>query len=221
MQQRQLPRPARAGRGPTTAARVLIPGVVATTAVVVLTAMVLAGCGGSAGAGNGVATADAGKSGGSTATTVARKDRQQSALEFARCMREHGVDMPDPQVGEGGLIKVGPAEGATPGQAMEIDEEADKACRHLLGQGLQDGADVQVDPEQQERALQFARCMREHGVDMPDPQFDGGGVGFQLRVGEGLDPSSPTFQEAREACKQYFGPADDGGAGSVQRREGA
>ena len=226
MKQRQRPRPARAGRGNTAAARVLIPGVVGVTAVVVLAALALAACGGSAGADKEVATAGSGKSGGSgksTATTVAKKDRQQSALEFARCMREHGVDMADPQVGEDGLVKVGPAEGATPGKAIEIDEEADRACRHLLGTGLQDGANVQIDPKEQERALQFARCMREHGVDMPDPRFEGGGIGFQIGGAGGIDPSSPTFKEAQEACKQYFGPGGggEGGEGTVQRRGAA
>ena len=213
MKQRQRPRPARAGRGNTTAARVLIPGVVGITAVVVLAAFVLAGCGGSAGADRDVASGGSGKS---TASTVKKKDRQQAALDFARCMREHGVDMPDPQVGEDGLVKLGPGDGATPGQAMEIDKEADKACRHLLGEGLQDGPRGKPDPKEQERALKFARCMREHGANVPDPKFEGGGTAFE--IGEGFDPSSPSFREAQEACKQYFGPGGDSGDSGVTPR---
>ena len=203
--QRQRPRPARAGRGNTTAARVLIRGVVGVTAVVVLVAMVLAGCGGSAGADRDVAS---GGSDRSTATTTKKKDRQQSALEFARCMREHGVDMPDPRIGEDGLVTIGPGEGPTPGQEMQVNPAAEKACRHLLGEGLQDGAGAKPDPKEQERALKFARCMREHGVNVPDPRFEGGGTAFE--IGEGFDPSSPTFKEAQQACKQYFGPGGDG-----------
>ncbi len=213
MKQRQRPRPAGAGRGNTAAARIFIPGVVGITAVVVMAAMVLAGCGGSAGADRDVATGDSRKS---TATTAKKKDRQQSALEFARCMREHGVDMPDPKVGEDGLVTVGPGEGPTPGQEMQIDPEAEKACRHLLGEGLQDGPGGKPDPKEQERALKFARCMREHGVNVPDPKFEGGGTAFE--IGEGFDPSSPTFKEAQEACKQYFGPGGDAGPGGVSRR---
>ncbi len=221
MKQRQRPRPARAGRGNTTTARLLTQGVVGATAVVVLAAIVLAGCGGSAGADKGVATAS-GKSDKSTATTVKKKDRQQSALEFARCMREHGVDMPDPTVGEDGLIKVGPADaGGQPGQATPINEDALKACQHLLGEGLQDGDAPKIDPEEQDRALKFAQCMREHGVDMPDPDFSGGGVGFKIIEGGALDPSSPTFRDAQEACKQFFGPADGGGGAGVQERSNA
>ena len=208
MQQRHRPRPARAGRGNTTAARVLIPGVVGVTAMVVLAAMALAGCGGSAGADRNVATAGSDRG---TATTVKKKDRQQSALEFARCMREHGIDIPDPQTGEDGLVKIGPAPGAGPSEATPIDEEADKACRHLLGEGLEDGGHITADPKEQERALEFAQCMRERGVDMPDPDFNGGGIGFRIDGGQGLDPSSPTFKEAQDACRQFFGPPGGGG----------
>jgi predicted small secreted protein len=212
MNQRQRPRPARAGRGNTTAARVLIPGVVTVTAVVVLAAMVLAGCGGSAGAGRDVASGGSDKA---TATTAKKKDRQQSALEFARCMRENGVDMPDPKVGEDGLIVVGPGEGPTPGQEMQLNAEAEKACRPLLGEGLQDGPGTKPDPKEQERALEFARCMRDHGVNVPDPKFEGGGTAFE--IGEGFDPSSPTFKEAQQACRQYFGPGGDGDPGVSKR----
>ena len=33
-------------------------------------------------------------------------DPEEAALAFAQCMREHGVDMPDPQVGSNGEFRV-------------------------------------------------------------------------------------------------------------------
>ncbi len=64
----------------------------------------------------------------------------------------------------------------------------------------------------QEQALAFSKCMRDHGIDMPDPQFstDGGGA-FSISVG-GPDGTGPTtngplvdfnskeFKAASEAC---------------------
>src|SRR5919109_1855174 len=40
-----------------------------------------------------------------------------------------------------------------------------------------------IDPR--DAALAFAQCMRDHGVDMPDPQFSGDGQsgGFTFNVG--------------------------------------
>ena len=47
--------------------------------------------------------------------------------------------------------------------------------------------------------LAFAQCMREHGVDIPDPQFgEGGGAGLRLRSS---NPNDPKFREAEEACR--------------------
>ena len=57
----------------------------------------------------------------------------------------------------------------------------------------------------QETMLEFASCMREHGVDMPDPDFSGGGARMQFRAGAGgVDPESPTFQKAQEACQEIL-----------------
>ena len=59
--------------------------------------------------------------------------------------------------------------------------------------------------EMQETMLEFAACMREHGVDMPDPDFSGGGARMQFRAGAGgVDPESPTFQKAQEACQDII-----------------
>ena len=54
-----------------------------------------------------------------------------------------------------------------------------------------------------EGALKYAKCMREHGIDMPDPTFDENG-GAQIRIGRGsgIDPEDPKFQKAQEACRK-------------------
>jgi hypothetical protein len=57
--------------------------------------------------------------------------------------------------------------------------------------------------------LSFAKCMREHGVDMPDPQFseNGGGGFFPAGPGGGqggVNPDSPTFREAQKACGEIL-----------------
>jgi len=55
--------------------------------------------------------------------------------------------------------------------------------------------------------LDYARCMREHGVDMPDPTFDENG-GAQMRLGKGLNPESAKFQAAQKACEKFMkGPS--------------
>jgi hypothetical protein len=200
-------------------------GVVVAAAAAAAVALLAAGCGGSAGAeADGVATAGGSKGTGSADATAAGKeqtDPQQAGLDFARCMREHGVDMPDPQISADGgetTIRVGPPPGSVDGDAAAGGtagpppgfEEADKACRHFLDDLVQDKAGP-MGPEAQDRMLKFTQCMRDHGVDMPDPDFSGGGGGFRAKIGPGgVDPSSETFKEAQKACGALFGPDGPG-----------
>lgn len=50
-------------------------------------------------------------------------------------------------------------------------------------------------------ALKFSQCMRSHGVtSFPDP---GSGGSLEITPGSGINPQSPAFQTAQQACKQY------------------
>lgn len=180
--------------------------------------LLAAGCGGaSEGATDGIASAgDAGSA--KPASGKTKVDAEQAGLDFARCMREHGVDVPDPQAGEGGMVMIGPGPGEVQGGSRSGPpagfEEADKACRHFL-EGLIGDGPGPLDAAEQDRALKFAQCMRDHGVDMPDPDFSGGGVRITIGGGPGsaTGPDSETFKAAQKACGGLFGPA--GGASAA------
>ena len=63
--------------------------------------------------------------------------------------------------------------------------------------------------------LAYAECMRDHGIDMPDPDFSGDGGAFRMGVGaDGMDPNDEKFKEADEACNDKLG---DIGGGPVRR----
>jgi hypothetical protein len=178
-----------------------------------------AACGGSGpGDGNGVASIQtaADKNSGSGSASGAKNDKpetnpEDAMLAFARCMRENGVDMPDPDTSGGaGVVtfRAGPASG---GQRIDADSDtfgkAHDTCKHLMG----DAGPMNLTPEQQQemqdQALAFSRCMREHGVNMPDPSFGGEGqVMMKIGPDDGLDPNDPEFQEAQQACGSAFGP---------------
>jgi len=69
--------------------------------------------------------------GGDPEATAGTGDQQakfrEAALKFTRCMREHGVDMPDPQPGQGGgMMFRGP--GGGPGDQAKM-ESAQKGCQ--------------------------------------------------------------------------------------------
>jgi hypothetical protein len=175
-----------------------------------LLAAVLAACSGGGAAPSGVATLEdpaasaAPDASSSPAASVAPED---AMLAFAKCMREHGVDMPDPVVNADGGMTV--QVGGPDSKPMDVKamQAADEACKHLMPT-RPDGGPSQMTPEQQDAMLDFAKCMREHGVDMPDPEFGtGGGI---MIGGDGIAFDSPTFKAADEACRSIMTDAMPG-----------
>lgn len=145
--------------------------------------------------------------------------REEAQLEFAECMRGHGVDMPDPKPGQRGMT-FGTTRSGSGGEdkasvGINPDDPTTKKALEACESKMPD-VGAEISPEQEEKfkeaALAFAECMREHGVDMPDPRFAGKGkVSIQIKKG-GLDPNSPAFKAAQEACqKKVPGGAPLGG----------
>jgi hypothetical protein len=170
-------------------------------AVVPLLALTLAGCGGH-GRKPGVATV--GGTGKANPSPTASVDPQTALLNFARCMREHGVDMPDPD--SDGKVTIMASGGSTSGNKTQVDA-AQAACRQYMPNG---GAPPSMSPEELDQLRKFAQCMREHGVQMADPDANNGGLSIAGGTGRtegspGLDKrqslDDPNFKAAQEACK--------------------
>jgi hypothetical protein len=133
-------------------------------------------------------------------------------------MRDHGIDMPDPQTGPGGgqtgTVEINPKNEAG-------FQAADTACRHFLAGITRDAGGKQMSAEEQQAFLDFAACMRDHGVAMADPQFESGGMSIRIGGDDGegakVDPQSPAFKNAEDACQHILTDAgiDKPGAGST------
>jgi hypothetical protein len=178
----------------------------------VAAALTLGACGGNSGNGG-------------TNTTSGADKAFQGALKFAQCMRQHGVDVPDPQrVGTGG-IKLS-------GGHMNINDPktkaAQSACQHYMNVGGGQTVDPAKRAKLQQAALKYASCMRKHGVNMPDPQMSSNGgvtMTFHSATGKpsskaspGPDPNSPAFKSADQACNHLLG--DKGGHASTDTEQG-
>jgi hypothetical protein len=153
-----------------------------------------------------VAACGADPSGNGGSATDRETKMQDAALKYARCMRENGVDMPDPKFRKGGMTMTGP-KGVAPGKV----DKADKACRKYLEAVKPPEMSEEQQKEFRTAALANARCMREHGIDMPDPTFGPDG-GAQVRIGpgSGIDPESAKFKAAQKACESTMPKPPDG-----------
>jgi hypothetical protein len=191
----------------------MIPARRPILALVRLAAGAAAACSGGGATPSGVATLDdpassaTPGSSGSPKPSVAPED---AMLAYAKCMREHGIDMPDPVVNADGGMTV--SIGAAGGKPIDVTkmQAATEACKDLMP--APEGGPMQMTPEQQDAMLAFAKCMREHGVDMPDPEFGTGGgpVIIDGSGGKGIAFDSPTFKAADEACRSIMTDAMPG-----------
>jgi hypothetical protein len=125
---------------------------------------------------------------------ISQSEVQEAGVKYARCMREHGLDVPDPQGGAGGLR----------GMLVDDDQrdrpgfrEAEQDCRKHL-EGLVSQISDEQRQELEQGRLKFARCMRDEGFDVPDPQPGAGGGEGPLG---GLDPEDPRVQKAMDKCQ--------------------
>ncbi|WP_067827612.1 hypothetical protein [Actinomadura kijaniata] len=161
----------------------------ALTALPLVLALTLTGCGGDGGDDGGVASAGGGQ--GTKAAASPSMNRDEMGQKFAECMRKNGVHVDDPQPGKGVqmlLDKKVPK--ATVDKAME-------ACRQF--NPMQNSAGG-VNPKMEERNRKFAECMRANGVEkFPDPKPGQRGVQIGPEVGE-----DPDFQTAQGKCRSVL-----------------
>ena len=167
-----------------------------TTALssVLLTALVLSACGGGGGGGDDDGVASLGgdaQDGDTTATTLSEEEAEEAMLDWAACMREQGIDMPDPQVSADGGVSVQIGGSATVDddddaaddgaqQGAPPDRDAFEAARDECGDPPMLGGEISEEDraEMEAMGLEFAECMRDNGVeDFPDPDFSATGPG--------------------------------------------
>lgn len=162
-----------------------------------LAAVLAAGCGSDPGTDD-VATAQSG----SASPSASANGVADKARKYAECMRENGVpDFPDPKPdGSFDLKSIG----------GNIDREkiktATAACQDVRPDG---GVRPELDPAQQEQLLKWAQCMRDNGVDVPDPDPNGSGSLFEQG---GIELDDPTVQKAMEACQGQLDAVRGGGS---------
>jgi hypothetical protein len=189
---RRRSRPARAGLLTLVLAAVAALGLLASS------------CGGSSG--EGVAQVD------STQTTTTGSDspnvsKRAALVAYSACMRENGLpNFPDPKPSGGGLsLSFGPENGIDVSSPQF--KTAQQACKKLLANLGEQSPQEQA--EQLQQAREYSACMRENGApNFPDPKAGADG-GTEFNLGPSVDPSSPQFKAAENACRQLERRAGD------------
>jgi hypothetical protein len=144
-----------------------------------------------------------------SASASSSSSRYQAQLNFAKCMRSHGVNVPDPS------SNGGPPAGGGLQQLRSSPnfQPALNACQKQLGQAFGFANLTAAQRAQfQQAAVKFAQCMRSHNVNIPDPTGGGaGGPGIFQNITP-TERNSPAFQTAFTACRSSL-PQRPGGGG--------
>jgi hypothetical protein len=123
-------------------------------------------------------------------------------LAHSQCMRDHGVeDWPDPVFTDGDSDIRLPE-----GFDLESPEvrEAEAECASVRqgaepGSGGDDRADRDAVEAEMDAMLEFAACMRDQGIDFPDPVLGEDGISGPAGP---LDGDQASFDQAREICEE-------------------
>jgi hypothetical protein len=145
--------------------------------------LALVGCGASGQSQNGVASAS-GEGDTKPAATASASSGSEDLTRWTKCLRDNGVDVQDPDSTTGAIKMPGNGDGPALQAAME------KCKQYNSGASGSTGVDPN-DPEQQQYRLRFAQCMRDKGIDWPDPV-----PGQPLKAPQ----VTPQLREAMDRC---------------------
>lgn len=186
-----------------------------TLGALCILAATIAGC--SAGSGNsGPGSAavaslsgQSGRSGGALQPPTTQQS-DQDMVEFAQCMRAHGVAMSDPfhRPGHNGLSIDMPTQDAATRPAYT-------KCIHFIQAIIDDklaGAAAQAGPHLA-ALTRYAQCMRSHDIGLLDPTAQGQvNLGSVAGISSDFGRYSPQFRAADTVCRHFLpaGVSDDG-----------
>jgi hypothetical protein len=165
-----------------------------------------------------------GNDGNGGAASASGQDKAfEGALKFSQCMRDHGVDMPDPKRdSNGGIMLTGPPGGKRTKLGDPKMEAAQSACQKYMDTGGGPPLDPAAQAKLQDAFVAYAGCMRGKGIDMPDPKVGSHGVEMRITKGQagpgkgtsaGPAPDSPAFKAADTACHHFLAGVEKMGKG--------
>ena len=117
--------------------------------------------------------------------------------QFAVCARAHGIPVPDPN-------SQGEISGSQQLKQQYQNTPQGQATLRACGSYLKRAATqlTQANTQQSRQATLLAvRCMRAHGIPVPDPGPDGQ---INPAAAASINKSSPQFQQAQQACAHLF-----------------
>ena len=144
------------------------------------------------------------------------KTDEEIATDFTECMRDEGFELPDPELNADGSVNVEAIRDnliADPNfdfQSRKTQQSLQKCVPLLEGATFVQQPSEEELVEFQDNLLQFAGCLREEGLDVPDPDFNDGTNGVRTMLAE-VDLTDSKVQAIIAKCQSTFTDGEGGG----------
>lgn len=138
---------------------------------------------------------------------------EEITTNFTVCMRDHGLDVPDPELNADGSIDWEDIK-----QAINQDPKSNKSskaleeCLPLLeGATFSEKKAPEDEIELQDDLLAFAQCLRDEGIDVLDPDFSGDPRAGMADVKQALKRANAKVERGFDLCNELvFGAGKSG-----------
>jgi hypothetical protein len=138
---------------------------------------------------------------------------EERTTQFTVCLRDHGLNIPDPELNADGSVDLGALKSSfDQGANIKQSPKALDECLPLLEGATFSKKDSAEDEIQlQDDLLAFSQCLRNEGIDVPDPDFSGdprAGMGAIKGI---LKGASPRVERGFNLCNErVFGSKTSG-----------
>jgi hypothetical protein len=141
-------------------------------------------------------------------TTTPKLTDEEITTNFAACLREHGFTVPDPELNRDGTVNLSAMRESLIQNPKFNRQNAEirqvmRDCLPLL----QEATFVQErssedEIELQDNLLEFAQCLRDNGIKVPDPDFSNGVRASMGSLFQGINMNSANSQEGLAECRE-------------------
>ena len=137
-------------------------------------------------------------------SSTSDKTDEQITTNFTVCLRDHGTNIPDPELNADGSIDLGTLkESFDVGPKDSRSSKALEECLPLLAEAtFSQGANEEDEIQLQDDLLAFIQCLRDEGIDVPDPDFSGDPRAGMGAVKESLKGASGRVERSMNLCNE-------------------
>ena len=146
-------------------------------------------------------------------TDTANPTDEELTTNFTVCLRDHELNIPDPVLNADGSVDLGAlkqsfdqySNGKRSSQALD-------ECLHLLDGATFSKKDSPEDEIQlQDDLLAFTQCLRDEGIDVPDPDFSGDPRAGMGAMKQALKGANARMERGIDSCNELvFGAGKSG-----------